>query len=69
MTIYIAKLSWRDNFMPNQILVQAQSVEDAVEKIHKQYKRNNSFYCIKSLEPLSLPINAIITDKTYISLG
>ena len=69
MTIYLAKLSWRDNFMPNQVLVQANSVENAVEKIHKRYKKEFSFCYIKSLEPLDIPINAIITDKQYISLG
>lgn len=63
--IYIAKLVWNSSFNPENILVIAGSIEDAVELIHKRYKRGNetTFIRIDSLQKLEIPVTHVLTEK------
>lgn len=63
--IYIAKLVWSSMFMPENVLVVASSIEEALELIHNQYKENNSttFVRTESLQKLEMPIQRILTNK------
>jgi hypothetical protein len=60
--IYIANLVWNTSFMPENILVIASSVEQAVQLIHKKYKEGNeiSFIRIDSLQMLNTSVSDVI---------
>ena len=63
--IYIAKLVWSTVFMPENVLVVASSIEEAIELIHNQYKEKNrtTFVRTESLQKLEMPIQRILTNK------
>ena len=60
--IYIAKL-WNSSFNPENILVIAGSIEDAVELIHKRYGNENTFIRTDSLQKLETPVTHVLTEK------